>query len=526
MTTTMDDAWVAPYSQPQGCDPVGYAWLVRAFHLPVAFHWRWSFTGPTERQLHGRTLIEVRPPSRRPKSERPIDHWLWALKNEGVSMSVNTLLLRRISKTQRDELADQLTQELRSKPFSSYRRRAWFLLENLSPVQLPVEDLSSGNYMPLLNPKLQVTGPIRKIRRYRLDINLLGTINYAPAIRRTPTIDQVDAAHLRERIRNVVGAYNEESLRRAINYLYAKETRASFAIERETPSPDRAERFVVRLKDAPKVKRLWKALLVRLQNTLVDSRYADVGWRHEQNYIGSGRVLGMAPSIHAVFPKPDDIPALMVDFLEAASVLQHGVGDGLDDRAVLDPVLAAAALAFGFVLLHPFSDGNGRIHRWLIHWMLVRAHVTPEDMIIPVSAVMLSHRAEYEAVLEGFSTPLLELIDYTVREDHHMEVHSDTIDYYRYPDVTEMAAKLWGWLSAAIDNGLAKELDFLERFDEARRRLHDVIDIPNRKAHLFIKLVAEHGSISKTKRRRHFPELTNEELAEMQEAVRTAYTGR
>jgi hypothetical protein len=30
----------------------------------------------------------------------------------------------------------------------------------------------------------------------------------------------------------------------------------------------------------------------------------------------------------------------------------------------LDPVVAAACIAFGFVFIHPFMDGNGRIHRY------------------------------------------------------------------------------------------------------------------------------------------------------------------
>ncbi|WP_425487742.1 Fic family protein [Mesorhizobium erdmanii] len=33
----------------------------------------------------------------------------------------------------------------------------------------------------------------------------------------------------------------------------------------------------------------------------------------------------------------------------------------------LDAVVAAAIFAFGFVYIHQFEDGNGRIHRYLIH---------------------------------------------------------------------------------------------------------------------------------------------------------------
>ena len=36
----------------------------------------------------------------------------------------------------------------------------------------------------------------------------------------------------------------------------------------------------------------------------------------------------------------------------------------------IDPVVAATVSSFAFVFIHPFEDGNGRIHRFLIHYML------------------------------------------------------------------------------------------------------------------------------------------------------------
>ena len=38
-----------------------------------------------------------------------------------------------------------------------------------------------------------------------------------------------------------------------------------------------------------------------------------------------------------------------------------------DDHRCSDVLVKAAAAAFGFVYLHPFMDGNGRLHRFLIH---------------------------------------------------------------------------------------------------------------------------------------------------------------
>jgi Fic family protein len=52
------------------------------------------------------------------------------------------------------------------------------------------------------------------------------------------------------------------------------------------------------------------------------------------------------------------------------------------------PIIRAALIAFGFVFIHPFEDGNGRLHRFLIHDMLVRDGVVPDGLIIPLSAHM------------------------------------------------------------------------------------------------------------------------------------------
>ena len=72
-------------------------------------------------------------------------------------------------------------------------------------------------------------------------------------------------------------------------------------------------------------------------------------------------------------------------------------------------------LSFAFVYIHPFQDGNGRIHRFLIHYALASFHFTPEGIVFPISAAIARDTQKYTKVLEAFSKPLLELItDYSV----------------------------------------------------------------------------------------------------------------
>ena len=82
-------------------------------------------------------------------------------------------------------------------------------------------------------------------------------------------------------------------------------------------------------------------------------------------------------------------------------------------RLQFDPVIYAATIAFGFVFIHPFMDGNGRIHRYLIHEVLANAGFTPRGIVLPVSAVILANLDKYTAVLESFSRPLRQRTDYS-----------------------------------------------------------------------------------------------------------------
>ncbi len=91
--------------------------------------------------------------------------------------------------------------------------------------------------------------------------------------------------------------------------------------------------------------------------------------RAEQGWIGGTSPLDDA---HLVTPPPEQVPDLLDDLV------------GYLNRTDVDPVAQAAIAHAQFELIHPFADGNGRVGRVLIAWVLVRrlALVTPP----PVSA--------------------------------------------------------------------------------------------------------------------------------------------
>ena len=137
----------------------------------------------------------------------------------------------------------------------------------------------------------------------------------------------------------------------------------------------------------------------------------------------------------------------------------------------LDPVVAAAVLAFGFVYIHPFEDGNGRIHRYLIHHVLAQRGFNPSGIVFPVSAAILERIDDYRRVLENYSRRLLPLIQWEPTKDGNVNVLNDTADYYRFFDATPHAEFLYGCVQKTIGEDLPREIDFLRRYDRFREQI-------------------------------------------------------
>jgi len=229
--------------------------------------------------------------------------------------------------------------------------------------------------------------------------------------------------------------------------------------------------------------------------------------------------------------RPEDLPALMQGLLETAvkarSLVDSTPDTGNTDIAELqfDPVIYAAIIAFGFVFIHPFMDGNGRIHRYLIHEVLANAGFTPRGIVLPVSAVILANLDEYISVLESFSRPVLQRTEYSPETPDIPAVGNDAV-YFRYFDATEQAEFLYHVLERTVEQDLQQEIDFLLCFDRARQQLNALLDWPNHSLELFIRVVHQNDdTLSKTKRQSHFDWMTNIEVSEAEAIVAQAFAG-
>jgi Fic family protein len=112
--------------------------------------------------------------------------------------------------------------------------------------------------------------------------------------------------------------------------------------------------------------------------------------RTEQNWIG-----GRQPNpIDAVYipPPPEEVPGLLLDLVSFLN------------RTDL-PAVAQAGIAHAqFETIHPFADGNGRVGRSMIHFVLRRRGLAPR-FVPPVSVVLAAHPDAYVAGLAGYRDP-------------------------------------------------------------------------------------------------------------------------
>ena len=186
-------------------------------------------------------------------------------------------------------------------------------------------------------------------------------------------------------------------------------------------------------------------------------------------------------------------------------------------RSTRDPVLQATAKAFGFTYIHPYQDGNGRLHRCLIHHVLAERRFTPPGMTLPVSAVMLNRIDDYRRTLQGHSGPLMHFIDWRPTENRNVEVLNDTADLYRYFDCTAEAEFVYACVARTVEHDLPEEIKHLRRRDEAQRRIVEIVEMPDRLAQDLIMFIRQNnGKLPKRLREREYAALTDKEATQIE----------
>jgi Fic family protein len=253
-----------------------------------------------------------------------------------------------------------------------------------------------------------------------------------------------------------------------------------------------------------------KEELLRLQQIVIEnSRFVEMGFRKEGGFVGEHERTTGEPIPEHISAKWQDIDTLIDGLFATYKKMEE---------SKFDAVLAGATIAFGFVFIHPFVDGNGRIHRYLMHHILSKMQFAQQGIIFPVSASILNHIDDYRTVLESYSHSVLDFIEWEKTKSNNVEVLNDTIDFYRYFDATKQAEFLYDCVNDTIENVIPQEVDYLQKYDEMKSYLDDVFQMPDKTVALLIRFLDQNnGKLSKRALEKEFSVLTEEEVKEIEE---------
>lgn len=417
----------------------------------------------------------------------------------------------------------------RQERFGQYARRAGFLYEWLTGQPLNVPDVTNGGYVDAIASERYLTRVLpRRVRRWRINDNLPGTPEFCPLIRRTTAVQEALQFDVGGALAELNQSFGPDILMRTASWLTFKESRASFLIEKEADQADRIQRFAHviaqycgRIEDP-----LSDSSLHMLQAGILGHDAVGLGLRRSPVFVGQATLR--EDIVHYIAPSFETLPQLL-EGLKAFELATRGA----------EPLARAAALAFGFVYIHPMRDGNGRIHRFLINDVLIRDKAVPEGVILPVSATIASSidfRARYDRTLEVFSRPFMqryasayrfgELVDY---EDGTLSnllfnAYDDAQFAWRYPDLTEHVLYTAQVVAHTVRTEMADEARVLLIFQRAQDQLKDVLEMPDQDANRIIRSLKENGWQVSGKLKKAYPQLEDSHRAErVVEAVRSAF---
>ena len=493
---------------PYTATPAGYAALVGAYDLKVPLPRTLSATGERHRVRNEEGWRILTPRHAPPRTLE--GHLTFALKYEGLDLAALKRLFQAVGPSAVEAL-------VREKPTGSYARRLWFLYEWLTGERLDLPDATLGAYVPVVDPEQQWATEGELTSRQRVRNNLPGTPAFCPLVFLTQALQDFVGMELASRAQAAVAAVPRDLLARTATFLLLKDSKASYAIEGERPPHDRIQRWGRAIGEAGRHPITLDELL-RLQAMVIgDARFVKLGLREEGGFVGEHDRDSRTPLPDHISARPEDLPSLI------EGLVSFDRGPALR----LDAVIAAAALAFGFVYIHPFVDGNGRIHRYLVHHVLAKRGFNPAGLTFPISAAILESLDGYRTVLEDYSKRLLPAIEWDPTPEGNVRVRNGTADFYRFFDATPHAEFLYACVRRTIEQDLPRETDFLARYGGFRNAIERIVDMPDQTIDLLFRFLRQNaGKLSQRSRQREFAKLTDSEVRAVEEAYAEAFENR
>lgn len=502
---------------------VGFSALRERYAIQLAQPLRVKSAIGTVRSHHdSQGLVENHyPPGYQPEDDFA-GHFAFGLKYEEIHLEFFARLFTAVG-------PEPLEAWCRQEPFGQYARRAGFLYEWLTGNTLQVPDVTNGGYIEAISSKAYLTRTtVKRVRRWRINDNLPGSVDFCPLVRRTAAVEQALTFDLNDALNDLDNAFGADILMRTASWLTFKESRASFLIEKESDQGDRIQRFahVIAQYCGQLDDSLSDSSLHTIQQGILGQDALGLGLRRSPVFVGQSTMR--EDIVHYIAPHYDDVPRFMQG-LKAFDLATRGAA----------PLARAAVIAFGFVYIHPMRDGNGRIHRFLINDTLIRDGAIPDGVILPVSATITSSmdfRVGYDRTLDVFSKRLMrryagcyrfgELKTYEdgTLSNFSFSDYEDARFAWRYPDLTEHVLYTGKVIEHTVRKEMADEARVLVIFQRAQQRLKDVVEMPDQDASRIIRSLKENGWQISGKLKKTFPLLDDATLSgRIVEAVRSAF---
>jgi len=489
---------------PDGAQLIGFSWLLNHFNLSIPLR---DLSCISTKRLSSQklqsgdwTLFDTKLKI----ENRVFSHLEFALKHEVLDL----LVLKHILKHFPEE---ELTQEIKENPKRIFSKKIWFYYEFLLNKKLPLDDLPIGKYDNLLDEKKYiVSNNAIKSKRHKINNNLLGTSKICPIILRTKALEHYMDLNLEDDISMLIGTVSKSLVRRAASFLLLSDSQASFEIEGERASKNRIENWGKIINEAGKTP-LSISELERLHSILLeDTRFIKIGLREDEVFLGD-RDRDNFPIPEFIGARSEDLKALIEAWIS------------LDKRLSannIDPILHAVIIAFSFVYIHPLADGNGRIHRYLIHHVLAQRNYYPKGMIFPISSVILDEIEKYRDVLVAHSSPLMSMISWEATAFGNVKVLNETSDLYRFFNCTQSCEFIYAAVEKTIKETLPNELEYLDAFDKAYGEINEMLEMPDNQIKSLITFILQNnGKLSKKKKEKYYDKLTMEETQEIENIV-------
>lgn len=527
----------------------GGLWLEKKFNAePFGGLTVRSYIGTNRRTSEaGGRVTETYPPQMNP-GETAAEHLNFHIRHEPVNLE----LLARVFEAS----GPQFVQDwVNSKPTSQYARRAAFLYEFLTGEELVAPAGVRGNYVNALDASKNLASRLLFEKnpdpKWKVLNNMPGTRFFCPALPLTKELREASAYDISRHYEEIIDEFGIELLARSASWLTTRESTASFAIEKEVGETNRIQRFAQviatwtghdvppsqRTDDAGDIGPASKGILsdqrlASLQKAILgDSAFiTHHGYRKSPVFLGQKSHYSQV--VHYLAPPAEDVAAML-----------EGIETFLDRTRFQSPVLRAAIASFGFVYVHPLSDGNGRVHRFLINDILRRDGATTEDIILPVSVAINADptsRREYDQVLDTISTPLMGEIRADISFSASPQTYPDGVKSdlvfgdndrarptWRYGNYVPHVIYMAKVIDTTIVHHMRDEAIYLRNHDNARLALKEICEMPDPMADKIIRSVTENNAESVgNKLRKQYPDVTDDMWDAFAKAVRAAFKVR